>query len=210
MGPAPGAHRGEGFGYGSGRGAVAHDYVGADGKETVEAFECATGCPVAMLDAQSGERPGMSGGGRHAEGYGGGMFGGIDSTSTARGDTGGASRFFYCTKASRFEREFGCGANCHPTLKPIDLARYLASLILPPAHCSRRILVPFAGSGSEMIGAMRAGWSEIVGIEREAEHVEVARARLARWAQVPANVEPSEAKADEPLPGQTSLFGAGQ
>jgi len=71
--------------------------------------------------------------------------------------------------------------NHHPTVKPLAITRYLATLILPP-ECSapRRLLVPFAGSGSEMIGAIQAGWEEVVGIEREAEYVEIAKARLAQ------------------------------
>lgn len=75
-------------------------------------------------------------------------------------------------------------ANVHPTVKPIRLAEYLARLILPPElDTPRRLLVPFAGSGSEMIGARLAGWDAVTGIEREAEYVALAEARLAWWAQ---------------------------
>ena len=39
--------------------------------------------------------------------------------------------------------------NIHPTLKPIALTRWLATLLLPPAeYAPRRILVPFAGSAA--------------------------------------------------------------
>lgn len=72
--------------------------------------------------------------------------------------------------------------NHHPTVKPLDLARYLAGLLLPPdEYAPRRILVPFAGSGSECIGAFMAGWDEIVGVEFTREYVDIARARLAYW-----------------------------
>lgn len=72
--------------------------------------------------------------------------------------------------------------NPHPTVKPIALARWLATLLLPPdAYAPRRILIPFSGSGSECIGAMLAGWEDVQGIEGEAEYVEIARARLAWW-----------------------------
>lgn len=88
----------------------------------VQVWQCVPGCVVAAIDAQSGERPGMSGGGAHRDGYQGGMFGGIDCEHTARGDGGGCSRFFptfswsveydmpfrYVPKASRAEREAGC------------------------------------------------------------------------------------------------------
>jgi hypothetical protein len=175
-----------------------------------------------QLDAQSGNRKGMSGGGKHANGYAGGMFGAIDSTNTARHDEGGASRFFFTTKVSRAEREAGCydlpsrsaaqqtgrkegsqglvnyegrggnnpraGAaplgeihNTHTTLKAIELTRWLATLLLPPPReTPRRILVPFAGAGSEMIGALQAGWDEVIGIEREAEYVAIIQARITK------------------------------
>ena len=69
--------------------------------------------------------------------------------------------------------------NHHPTVKPVALTEYLARLILPPAFIGeRRILVPFAGSGSECIGAALAGWDTVIGVEREAEYAEIARARL--------------------------------
>jgi DNA modification methylase len=75
--------------------------------------------------------------------------------------------------------------NTHPTIKPIDLCRYLATLLLPPGlYAPRRLLVPFSGSGSEMIGAGLAGWEECEGIELEAEHIAIARARLAHWVDV--------------------------
>ena len=94
----------------------------------------------------------------------------------ARGDSGGASRFMYVAKVSRWERELGCedialrtagdtvgraedspginnaraGAgrtgegvrNHHPTLKPIALTTWLATLILPPWEKTRSIFAP--------------------------------------------------------------------
>jgi hypothetical protein len=74
--------------------------------------------------------------------------------------------------------------NAHPTVKPVRLTEYLARLILPPALPQpRRLLVPFAGSGSEMIGALLAGWDAIDGIEQSADYVAIAHARLAWWSQ---------------------------
>lgn len=75
------------------------------------------------------------------------------------------------------------GRNHHPCIKPLALCEYLARLILPPAayRDTARLLVPFCGSGSEMIGALQAGWRNVEGIEKEAEYVEIARRRLDWW-----------------------------
>ena len=66
------------------------------GTETVAAYECAPGCPVAALDAQSGILPVSRGGGN---GYACSIFGTDTQKTRAKGvvgfgDTGGASRFF--------------------------------------------------------------------------------------------------------------------
>lgn len=81
--------------------------------------------------------------------------------------------------------------NSHSTVKPIALTRWLATLLLPPAaYAPRRLLIPFAGVASEMIGAHLAGWEEIVGIELEKEHVDIGRARLEWWGrQMAFNLE---------------------
>lgn len=69
--------------------------------------------------------------------------------------------------------------NHHPTVKPIALTKYLATLLLPPKeYTPRKILVPFAGVASEMIGAIQAGWEEVVGIELEREYCEIAEKRI--------------------------------
>jgi site-specific DNA-methyltransferase (adenine-specific) len=72
--------------------------------------------------------------------------------------------------------------NPHPTLKPIALAKYLATLLLPPeGYGPRRILVPFSGVSSEMIGCALAGWEHVVGIEFMEEYVELGKKRLGYW-----------------------------
>lgn len=199
----------------------------------------------AAIDAQSGDRPGMSGGGLHRADYSGGMFGAIDAGHLSRNDNGGASRFFFCAKASRFEREFGCedlplktaaetvereegsagvnspcagagrtsGArNNHPCVKPLTLTQYLGGLALPPPRADgqpRRLLVPYAGSGSEMIGALRAGWEHLEGIERDADYLSILRARITRWLNVPKHLLVAEAlaAAEKQDAKQFMLFG---
>ncbi len=119
---------------------------------------------------------------------------------------GDAQRFFYCAKVSTKERNAGLegfeatlGAvrsnapraseaekfplqrNNHPTLKPIALNEYLARLLLIPARTDgqpRRLLVPFSGAGSELIGALQAGWDEVWGIELDGDYIRIAAARI--------------------------------
>ena len=64
--------------------------------------------------------------------------------------------------------------NIHPTVKPTDLMRYLCRLVTPPGGL---VLDPFVGSGSTGRGAVLEGF-QFVGIEREAEYVAIARARI--------------------------------
>ena len=95
--------------------------------------------------------------------------------NTLRGhnDNGGsAARFFYCAKASKSDR--GAGNN-HPTVKPTDLMRYLCRLVTPPGGI---VLDPFMGSGSTGKAAALEGF-QFIGIEREAEYCEIAKARIA-------------------------------
>jgi len=59
------------------------------------------------------------------------------------------------------------------------LCEYLGRLLLPPKRKSpRTIIVPFAGSGSEMIGALRAGWDKVIGIEIDPKYFRIACERL--------------------------------
>lgn len=92
---------------------------------------------------------------------------------------------YYCGKVSPKERNAGLEErNNHPTLKPIDLCKYLATLLLPPIeYAPRRIFIPFSGVGSEMIGAGLAGWEHVVGVEFDTEndYVGTAEKRLEHW-----------------------------
>ncbi len=140
-----------------------------------------------MLDEQSGVSKSSGGSGKHSMGamgkhgkYSKYALDRLGANAGGLGDSGGASRFFYCAKASRRERG---GGNNHPTVKPISLTKWLATLLLPPDSVKpRRLLVPFAGSGSEMIGAVEAGWDEVVGIENNKDYCEIAEARLNRFS----------------------------
>jgi site-specific DNA-methyltransferase (adenine-specific) len=93
-------------------------------------------------------------------------------------DNGGASRFFYCAKASKSDRNDGCEVelkqNFHPTVKPTELMRYLLRLITPPNGI---VLDPFMGSGSTGKGAILEGF-DFIGMELDPEYVEIAKARI--------------------------------
>lgn len=84
---------------------------------------------------------------------------------------GGASRFFYCSKASRKDRG---SDNKHPTVKNTKLMEYLINLITPP---NGTVLDPFAGSGSTLVAAKRLGF-KFIGIEKEQEYFEIAQRRI--------------------------------
>jgi DNA modification methylase len=113
-------------------------------------------------------------------------------------------RFFYTAKAPRREREAGCEqlprrtvqtfkigakneqlcndnpvANIHPTVKPIELMRWLVRLLTPPGGL---VLDPFTGSGSTGAAAVLEG-ARFIGIEREPDYVPIARARIRYWAR---------------------------
>ena len=100
------------------------------------------------------------------------------------GDKGGASRFFYCPKTSKKDRNEGVGNN-HPTVKPTDLMLYLIRLVTPKGGTT---LDPFMGSGSSGKAATRGGF-DFVGIEREEEYMEIAEARIQYEIDNPYNEE---------------------
>ncbi len=86
---------------------------------------------------------------------------------------GAASRFFYTSKASSGERHFA-GKNTHPTVKPVDLMRWLCRLVTPPGGL---ILDPFCGSGSTGVAALAEGF-RFIGIDQSEEYIALARRRI--------------------------------
>lgn len=84
--------------------------------------------------------------------------------------------------------------NHHPTVKPQKLMSYLITLF---SRAGDVVLDPFCGSGSTNVAAHNLG-RETIGIEREAEYVEIARARLAHVKPEITQLPPEEPKAAEP------------
>lgn len=68
--------------------------------------------------------------------------------------------------------------NNHPTMKSIDLTSKLSKLIKELNPEAKRIVIPFSGSGSEMLGAMEADFDYIEGVEKESEYADVSNIRL--------------------------------
>ncbi len=98
---------------------------------------------------------------------------------TADKSSGGASRFFYCAKASKRDRNEGLeDFNTHPTVKPTALMRYLIKLVTPPGGT---VLDPFTGSGSTGKAALLDGY-KFVGAELTEEYLPIIEGRLT-WAQ---------------------------
>ncbi len=139
-----------------------------------EERRCAPGCPVAAADACAKE-----GRSRLAP-----------------------SRFLYCPKASRSERDAGCehlprraldlfpnarkggkkpaeARNPHPTVKPLELMRWLVRLLCPPGGL---VLDPTVGSGTTGAAALIEG-RRFIGIELESTYMEIAAARIAHHSK---------------------------
>lgn len=113
-----------------------------------------------------------------------------------------AARFFYCAKTSKEDRNEGCNGlelkeggiknesgrgfsetdpnktilqrNIHPTVKPTDLMQYLVRLVTPKGGI---VLDPFMGSGSTGKACWLEGFN-FIGIEKEPEYFEIAKARV--------------------------------
>ena len=214
-------------------------YADINGNETIEDWTCHENCPIRIMDEQSGDTSSkrinnknnvIKKGGKNK------LFGSSVQRETTEGfdyrDSGGASRFFYCAKASKSERNKGLegfeekesggmsgtkdksmltgsgnernnlNKNFHPTVKPVKLMQYLARLITPPNGI---VLDPFCGSGTTGIACKLEGF-EFVGMEQDAEYCKIAEARINNYQEEPE--EPLEfiEEEDKPRVIQQTLF----
>jgi site-specific DNA-methyltransferase (adenine-specific) len=179
--------------------AISHELDCKDGA-------CVPTCPAYIMDQQSGDLAGTEDG------------------------AGGASRFFYCSKPSVAEREVGCEDlsegeeealsaqdgpwtprklskrnNIHPTVKSVDLMRWMVRLVTPPGGL---VLDCFAGSGTTGMAVMLEKM-DFVGIELDDKHCDIASARIsaAEAGEVYA-AKDGETKLREKIdPRQLSLIG---
>lgn len=166
-------------------------------EEVVAAFPSAPGA-IAPVTGKEPTGHGFSGNVYGAPGQQG------RQPSDRRDGGGSAARFFYCAKASKSDRDEGLTnspkpfvqfqtgngtsgkpssisegrtteyRNHHPTVKPTALMRYLCRLVTPPGGT---VLDPFMGSGSTGKAAILEGF-RFIGIEREPDYIEIARARI--------------------------------
>jgi site-specific DNA-methyltransferase (adenine-specific) len=82
-------------------------------------------------------------------------------------------------------------ANVHPTVKPIDLMRWLCRLVTPPGGT---VLDTFTGSGTTGCAAVLEGF-DFIGVERELEYAAIARARIEWWSRYEPGVDTDKALA---------------
>lgn len=196
-----------------------------NGMLSVPAYDCHPDCPAAQLDAQTGDEKSYhfyqadwqheitqrltetnsvyySGKVQAAERNAG--LTGLPLQERRRVNPGGLER------EARFAPTWQ--ENNHPTLKPIALTKWIAGLFLPPAeYAPRRCFVPTCGTGSEMIGALLAGWDEVIGIELNPNYAEIACRRLEWWSDWLrfGQSDPKAILAAEELPKDQSFMFAG-
>lgn len=189
-------------------GFVPNNSPNANSIETIEDWTCHEDCPIKIMDEQSGITSSLKS--MRGEGGGGDKVKQLNfRLNSIRGhsDSGGASRFFYCAKASKSERNNGLDgfeekrpdirdskgmgtfeekgvakqSNFHPTVKPVKLMQYLVRLITPP---NGKVLDPFCGSGTTGIACKLEGF-EFVGIEQDSEYCKIAEARIENYQEEP-------------------------
>lgn len=160
---------------------VGRQYGDENGEDDIEDWECHEDCPIRIMDTQSGLlKSGKAEIGTGREGnFTNGIYGAKASKiASCYADSGGASRFFYCAKSSKSERNRGLsGQNIHPTVKPVKLMQYLVRLVTPP---NGKVLDPFCGSGTTGIACKLEGF-DFIGIEQEPEYVGIANSRIKNW-----------------------------
>jgi DNA modification methylase len=184
---ASGAHapgqKVSGFGRFGGGKVIADGESFSTGREAVQRWACAPGCPVRELEEQQGNTPSR-------------YFQTFPTEVLGTGEPG----FMYTPKPTKAEREAGLRngkfqarrgerlaygkrdevatirLNPHPTVKRIDVMRWLIRLACPEGGT---VLDPFAGSGTTGCAAVREG-RRFIGIELDEEegYIDVAAARI--------------------------------
>jgi DNA methylase len=176
------------------RQAVDTGYADADGLETIPAYECAAGCPVAELDAQSDsgsrffptfryqakaparERPSYIA----TDGAGAWVTAGIRKrcVNCGKQQVNVGTSACACLEPNFQPDPSMSGRVSHPTTKPLELMRWLVRLVTPPGG---RVLDPFSGSGTTAEACILEGF-DCIAIERDATYLPLIAARVKRQA----------------------------
>lgn len=132
------------------------------------------------LDRQSGVTVSRKGRPRASTKPGDGW--GMTHTGAEYDDAGGASRFYpvfrYCPKAGPGERPTVDGI-LHPTVKPLELMRWLVRLVTPPDGL---VLEPFAGSGTTLEACLLEHM-QCTASELDPDYIKLIHARLSKPIQ---------------------------
>ena len=173
-------------------GITGKHYTDKNGMETVSDWDCVVSCPVKAMDEQSGvlESGKIEKHHNSSKLYGRNSYHKSKTISKGErgfGDKGGAARYFnqfhfvdedffkYTAKASKSERTCdGNVENDHPTVKPIELMKWLIRLVTPPEGI---VVDPFCGSGTTCISAYEEGF-DYIGMDSDKHSVEIARERV--------------------------------
>ena len=73
--------------------------------------------------------------------------------------------------------ESKASGNNHPTVKPVELMKYLVKLVTPAGG---KVLDPFTGSGSTGMAAVELGY-DFTGCELDPDYVNIAETRIDAW-----------------------------
>jgi site-specific DNA-methyltransferase (adenine-specific) len=176
--------------------------------------ECDAACPVAELDRQSGILPSRQAKLLRRDKSSNNAYGGHCATiaSTRPNDDGGASRFFPCFHPfgyygkAKSASQRGGKENRHPTVKNVDLMRWLVRLVTPRGGL---VLDAFGGSGTTGVAAILEG-CRFIAAEADADSVETARARLAlaERGEIAPPKEPKSKQSRKAAKPQPALFAA--
>ena len=141
------------FGDGAGHGYTSTQTGDLNGEEEIPIFECMEGCPVKAMENQS---------------HGSSRF-----FAQFKPDPPEAP-FTYCSKATPAEKDVGAEVEDHPTVKPLQLMRYLVRLVTPRGGV---VLDPYVGSGTTAVAAILEGM-HYVAIEKHEAYIARAHLRI--------------------------------
>jgi DNA modification methylase len=184
------------------------DYESVEQKVSQDVYECSDDCPIKTLNEQAPQVGSLFKATRKKDTSGGSGDSWTNSGKQAGEDNGlhdglgGASRFFYCAKINKKERNWGCDGlptrqsiggggtnhtkadaygsvkapakNHHPTVKPVSLMYYLTKLIAPKGET---VLDPFMGSGSTGMACVLND-NNFIGIDMDPDYVEISKHRI--------------------------------